>query len=168
MGVFELEGKELMELEGPLKTKKKLKVGGKEQEFEFNVLTVEDEKEVIEYALQEESAYNARYEKAFVTKTLGKKVTEENVQWACNLDLFIYYLALFYPHCMYHGVSTTVSAKCTCGKTHTVIVPIMSSLLSVTTGMIMARYNELAKGMDFKSFVDLTIPEYSALVQSMK
>lgn len=136
-------------------------------DYNFRLLSVADEQKAIDYAQLDESEYPSRYDDATVCMVLGKELNDDNVKWVRDLDLSIYFAALFYLQCCFHGVIPKKTITCKCGHKFNVVLPIFKSVLNIDIQQIMKRFAVVSKyGVDFKSFVDMTLPEYNAFIDT--
>lgn len=137
-------------------------------EYTFRLYNVGDERKIVDYALKDDDTYNDRYMDAQVCVCLKREITDENIQWVKNLDLSVYFAAVFFVQCGFHGIQPIKQITCPkCGKRLVVIVPIVKELMQFDTATIMSKYAEVAGNMDFKSFADMTMPEHDALISSL-
>ncbi len=138
------------------------------QEFTFRLLRVEDEIRAMDYANQVEKDYKDRLEDAYVCASLDMEINDENVNKVRNLDLSVYYLAQFYQICQSHGLVLSKKVKCkSCGNTTNVVMDVKGNMLNMDMSIIMDRYASLSDRIDYKSFLDMTLPEYNFLVDSL-
>jgi len=152
-GSFNIEQKDVIFFEGERILKKKIK----DKEYVFNILTVGDEREIIEYALENEEKYHERFELALVAKTLG--MFPHAMDEVEDLPLNIFYAALFFQQCVMHGIEPMHRTTCSCGNSTVVVIPVMDYLTEINTAGIMTKFAGLANKLDFKSFNEMTIPE---------
>lgn len=148
--------------------KKVKEIHGKQ--YEFKTLLVEDEEEIVVYASAEpDDKYDESFEDAVVAKVLGYEVSKESIDKMKNeLDLAIYVLALIYNDLYTHGVHLTKFVECPiCKNKIKVNLPVSGKMLNVDMGMIMSRYQDIMKIIDFSSFCDMTFPEYATLIQAI-
>jgi hypothetical protein len=137
---------------------------GKEQTF--HTLTVGDEIEIVEYALlQPDEDYTDIYETGVVAKTLGREtISDEVVEEMNKLDLAIYYSALFYQFCNFHGVLPVETVTChACGKKVTSTIPFQKALLAIDLPSIMRSFMAFSSLLDFTSFCQMTVLELQNL-----
>lgn len=136
--------------------------------YTFSILTVAQEQEIVDYALLDEKNLNSRMADAMVASIMGLGVSPESIETVRNYDLSVYFAALFFHSCSFHGIHTTSTVICSkCSKSILAIIPLMATLLSIDTVTIMERFADLSGAMDFKSFIDMSIPELSSLVNSL-
>lgn len=135
--------------------------------YKFHCLLVEDEQEIIDYAIQDDSQFDERKEDATVCKILSKPITEENIQWVKELDVTVYYLALMYLCVVFHGITLQKNLPCPkCGAPQKVMIKITSDLLNIDLATILDRYVAISGKLDYQSFLEFTLPEYNTLVKS--
>lgn len=164
---FDLTAQELIELSAKDQVVYSKELGGKV--YNFKLPSVADELEIIEWATQEEDDFDTRYQDGLVMSILGLPISDEGAALIAELDIVVYFSAIFFYQCGFHGVETTVDVKCpNCGKETTVIVPITKALMSIDTMSIMSKFAAMSKTMDFASFSSLTLPELFALTQAME
>lgn len=148
-------------------------------EYEFIIPSVLDETKMFDWVYSIDDAVNAtdpdapeelktllrhRLEDGAVCMILGKEVNDETVEWVRDLDLMVYFLALDFYVKVFHGFKTVKLCTCPkCGAKNIVKVPIVGGVKSFDTKDIIARFVMMQESIDFKSFMDLTIPEYVSL-----
>jgi hypothetical protein len=137
-------------------------------EYEFKKLLVSDEILCIEYAEEgDDDLYDDLLEEAQVCCILGKHVNKENIEWVRSLDLSVYYTALFFQLCCPHGINLSKVVQCTCGESVAVVLPITGNMLKVNMGLLMEKFAALSGSLDYKSFLDMTLPDYNSLVDAI-
>jgi hypothetical protein len=131
----------------------------------YNTMTVEKEIEILEWVLPlPDEDYENFYEAAMVAQTLGYGVSEESVTKVLGLDLAIYYSALFYQLCQFHGVLPAVDTHCpTCQKWTVATVPFTKALLTLDITSIMKSFMAFSTILDFQSFCNMTVTELQNL-----
>lgn len=139
--------------------------------YQFHLPTVKEEQQAVQWVLTEDAAYNDktvfsnRNQDAMVAVVLGKEVNNETVQWVRDLDLKIYFAALFFIQCEAHGVQPVKVTECPkCHKKTMTIIPVVKSLTQVTTEDIMRKFMRVSGDMSFEAFCDLTVPEFETLL----
>ena len=135
--------------------------------YNFRLLTVGDETKAIDYAMQEDNDYDDRLEDAFVCLGLSRELTDDNIKWVRNLDLSIYYMSQFFQICCPHGATVTKDVQCTCGVITSAILDISGDMLNIYMALVIDRFARLAGKVDYKSFLDMSLPEYNTLVDSL-
>lgn len=167
-GEFDLSSKDVTELLKSDDLKVSKEVSG--ELYNFHLPTVQEELKIIDYASSlEDVEFDEGYQDGLVMTIFGKEPNSENQEWLDNLDITVYYAAIYYYQCCFHGVETTEEVTCPeCGTKTNVVVPLTKSLLSIDTMTIMSRFTELSGSMDFQSFSNLTIPELSAVTKALE
>lgn len=131
----------------------------------YNLLRVGQEMEIVEYALTKpDDQYEQVYETGVVAQTLGFGISEEAIAKVLNLDLAIYYSALFYQFCYFHGVLPSVDVTCrACQRRTSVTAPFTKALLMIDIASIMKSFIAFSSLLDFQSFCDMTVLELQNL-----
>lgn len=136
--------------------------------YTFKKLMAIDEEKAVDYALIDEDNYETRLEDAKVALTLGKEPNDEGIHFVRSVDLAIFYAALFFQYCVVHGVCLVKQMVCpACGKPYQTLLDIEGDLLNIHSGELMERFVELKSKIDYKSFMDLTLPEYKSFVDAL-
>jgi hypothetical protein len=137
-------------------------------DYKFRLLRVRDEVAALDYANLDDKHYESRLEDAYVCASLGMEINDENIEKVKNLDLSVYYSAQFFQICLAHGLSLQKHVSCKkCGAVTNVILDIKGNMLNMDMSIIMDRYAALAGKLDYQSFLDMTLPEYNFLVDSL-
>lgn len=137
-------------------------------DYNFRLVSAVEEEQAVLYAIQNEDEFDSRFEDALVCYALDKEVNEESIEWVRSLDLSIYYMAQFFQMCCVHGADISKDIVCsTCNHTTKVVIPIEGDLLDFDMGVFMDRFASISGKVDYKSFVDMTLPEYGALVDAL-
>nr|DAH52366.1 MAG TPA: baseplate protein [Caudoviricetes sp.] len=139
------------------------------REYNFKLLTVQDEYDCIDYANRGESEdYDDRLEDAYVCAGLGWEVNDSNIERVRELDMSVYYASQFFQLCCPHGMVLTKDVICPkCGKQIVSVLDITGDMLKVNMALIMERFSGIAGKIDFQSFNDMTLPEYNALIDAL-
>lgn len=166
-GEFDLSSKDVTELLKSDSITISKEING--EVYNFHLPTIQEELAIVDYASsKEDDDFDELYQDGLVMAILGKEPNDESQEWLDNLDLTIYYAAIYYFQCCFHGVETTEEVVCPeCHAKSNVLIPLTKSLLSIDTMTIMSRFTELSGSMDFQSFSNLTIPELTAVTQAL-
>lgn len=154
----------------PVFLKTELKVTKKigNEEYTFKKLLVKDEIAAVDWANKEDpDFFEQRFDDARVCAILGYEVNDENVEVVNNLDMAVYYAAQFFQICCPHGLDLSKLIKCECGQSTLAVLDITGSMLNINMAMVMDRFASIAGTIDFKSFMDMSLPEYNTLVDSL-
>ena len=138
----------------------------------FRIPTVESEMKRFHWIYSSDDAFNSeklkreRHEDSLVCDILGKEINDENIEWVRQLDLGVFYAALYFYKIAFHGINLNRITKCPkCGNIAKVTIPIIQGIKSFDTATLMTKWMKMQNKMDFKSFMDLSIPEYVSVVK---
>lgn len=145
-----------------------LKIDIRGKEFKFRILTPNEEERALEFALLEEDSFKDRLEDAKLCLSLGKDLTEKEVDSVREEDIMIYYVYDAFQKAMFHGTLLSKVCTCSCGLKKDIFVPIEGSMLNADTSILMSRFVSVSKRIDFLSFLELTIPEYNAMITELE
>lgn len=138
------------------------------KEYNFRLLRVKDEIKAIDYANVDDNNFEQRKEDALVCAALSWEVNDKNIEVVRNLDLSVYYAAQFFQICCAHGLNLQKTVKCSrCGKESIVVMEVTGKMLNMSMAIIMDRFASLAGKLDYASFMDMTLPEYNFLIDSL-
>lgn len=133
-------------------------------DYEFNILSAEQHTLACEYALQEENFQNA-YNDACAAFILGKTI--KDIPEILDLDAMVYLAAHLFQRVMFHGVKLEEIVKCpTCGKEEIVVLDLDTSFINYDLNVFMSLYSNVSSLVDFDAFLDFTIPEYKAFIET--
>lgn len=133
-------------------------------DYQFNLLTAEQHTLACEYALQEENFQDA-YNDACVSFILGKEI--KDIPEIHQLDAMIYLAAFLFQKVLFHGIKLEETVKCPkCGKEERVALDLDTSFIKFDLNVFMALYSNISSLVDFDTFLDFTIPEFKAFVDS--
>lgn len=139
--------------------------------YNFHLPTVAEEQKAVQWVLSVDEAYNDenifgnRNQDALVATVLGKEVNDDNIEWVKQLDLKIYFAALFFIQCEAHGVQPSKITECPkCHKKALTLIPVVKALTQITTEDIMRKFVKISGEMSFEAFCDLTVPEFETLL----
>lgn len=136
--------------------------------YHFRLLRVKDEIAAIDYANIDDLTFEQRKEDALVCSALSMSINDKNVQKVKELDLAIYYAAQFFQICCAHGLNLQKTVKCSkCQKESIVVMEVTGKMLNMNMAVIMDRFASLAGKLDYASFMDMTLPEYNFLIDSL-
>lgn len=136
--------------------------------YNFRLLRVKDEIKAIDYANIDDLTFEQRKEDALVCAALSWEVNDENINKVKNLDLSVYYAAQFFQICCPHGLNLQKTVTCAkCGKKTIVVMEVTGRMLNLNMAIIMDRFASLTGKLDYKSFLDMTLPEYNFLIESL-
>ena len=167
--VYRLNDKELIEL--PEGSPAVVSRDFGDYHFDYTILSVKDERQIIDYALSDFDHYAERYEDGVVARTLGFDISDDGVRRANDLPVHYYYSALLFQQLSFHGVDNIVHGICTnpaCKHESLVVVPFTKSILSTDTTSVINSFMSVSKIMDFQSFLDLSMPEFKAVMQNIE
>lgn len=150
-------------------TKRQYKARIYKQDYTFNKLTVKDELEVEERAVDLlDEDYKYEFDDGTVAKTLGWTLSEEDIQRVRNLDLSVYYAALLYQMTDAHGISVIKTMECpVCHKETKTILPITGDILNVDIPQLMARYVSVRPYLTMDNYFNVTLPEYNTFIRAL-
>jgi hypothetical protein len=162
---FELFEKDFILLEGELTYTTDIYKDTYGEELTYNIMTVEQELGAVEYSrIKPDNQYDNTLEAALIAQTLGFGASDEGVEKVLNLDLAIYYSALFYQLCYFHGVIAAVEISCPqCRKKAIINTPFKKALLMVDITSIMKSFVAFSPILDFQSFCTMTVLELQNL-----
>ena len=140
----------------------KTKING--MDLEYSVLSVAQEEQALEYALQSED-FESAYEDACAAFILGKSI--EQIDEVRKIDASIYFSTFLYQQCMFHGVILEESLNCSCSHKSKVRLNADASLVQVSIQDLMRQFAEVSDHMSFEGFLSFTIPEFSAYIESL-
>lgn len=144
----------------------KKKVAG--EEYSYIIPQVKHEYGIIEYAKTKDD-YRKAYEEALISVILGQEPTDSSVEWVSSKPLSVYYSAMLFNQVIFHGLLNFFPMSCDkCQGGYLSIIPFNKGALIFDTNGIMTRYQEVSKVVDFKSFLDLTLPEFELLRNSVE
>lgn len=136
--------------------------------YKFRLLRVKDEIKAIDYANIDDETFEQRREDALVCSALSLEVNDENITYVRNLDLSVYYAAQFFQICCAHGLNLQKVVTCPkCGRESIIVMEVTGKMLNMSMAIIMDRFASLAGKLDYASFMDMTLPEYNFLVDSL-
>ena len=136
--------------------------------YKFRLLRVKDEIKAIDYANIDDETFEQRREDALVCSALSLEVNDENITYVRNLDLSVYYAAQFFQICCAHGLNLQKVVTCPkCGRETIIVMEVTGKMLNMSMAIIMDRFASLAGKLDYASFMDMTLPEYNFLVDSL-
>lgn len=129
-------------------------------EYNYHVLSAADGVDIYTYAL-DDTEHDKMVEDATVCKVLGREITEENIAWVSTIPVAIYVSCFIFMKANKHGMVLEKKCKCSkCGKDTTVHMELDSSWVKTDVPSFVAQYAVIRDYLDFKSFLDFTIPEY--------
>lgn len=133
-------------------------------EYSFSILSAEQHTLACEYALQQDNFEDA-YNDACVAFILGKSI--KDVPEIQQLDAMIYLAAFLFQRVCFHGIKLKEKIKCPkCGKEEHVNLVLDSSFVKFDLNVFMALYSNVSSLVNFDTFLDFTIPEFKAFVDS--
>lgn len=131
--------------------------------YTYKIPQIEDERKIIEYA-KNQANYSSAYDDALVAAILGYSIDAEGVEQAVELPMSVYYSATIFHQITFHGLNNYFPFTCPkCGKEHMVIVAFDKAMFDFDASGIIRKYQDVAGIVDFKSFLDLSIPEFDLL-----
>lgn len=140
----------------------KKKIGG--EEYVFRILSALDGEKIHAYALDDDENQKM-IENATVCRVLGREITDENIEWVQQIPVSVYISAFLFIKANWHGMTMHKTSKCPkCGKKSQVQVTLDSTWVKVDVPTIVAQYAQIRDALDFKSFLEFTMPEYRNFV----
>lgn len=142
-------------------------------ECTYRILRASEEAPLVEYALGDYDSYNSRYEQAYVAATLGlpcgtMSEIESSVATLNTYPIYVYFSALLFTQMTFHGVPEFTMCKCTeCGRDVKVVVPFGAAVMQLDSSKVIHRFSVVSGMMDFRSFLDLSMPELVQLETNM-
>lgn len=134
-------------------------------DYNFNILSAQQHIDACTYALQQEDFNNA-YQDACAAFILGK--TLDDIEYIHNLDTVIYLACFLFQRVCFHGLFLEQTVKCPkCGKEETVAIQLDTSFIKFDLNVYMAQYANVSSVVDFDTFLDFTIPEFKAFIESL-
>ena len=140
----------------------KKKIG--DVEYVFHILSAQDGIDIHTYAL-DDSENEKMIEEATVCKVLGFSINDENIEKIRNLPVSIYVACFLYIKANRHGMEICKKLKCPkCGNDSYLRITLDSSWVKADLPSFIAQYAKIRDCLDFKSFLDFTIPELKNFV----
>ena len=137
-------------------------------EYNYHVLSAADGVDIYTYAL-DDSEHDKMVEDATVCKVLGREITDENIAWVNTIPVAIYVSCFLFMKANKHGMVLEKKVKCAdCGKETTVHMELDSSWVKMDIPSFVAQYAVIRDYLDFKSFLDFTVPEYENFKDYLK
>lgn len=143
------------------KCKKKIN----DTEYVFHILSAQDGVDIHTYALDDTES-EKMIEEATVCKVLGYDITDENIEKVRNLPVSIYIACFLYIKANEHGMVIRKKAKCPkCGNDAYIRIRLDSSWVKADLPTLIAQYAKIRDCLDFKAFLDFTVPELKNFVE---
>jgi hypothetical protein len=140
----------------------KKKVG--DEEYVFHILSAQDGVDIHTYGLDDDEQ-DRMVEEATVCKVLGYDITDENIEKVRALPVAIYVACFLFVKANRHGMVITKAVKCPKCKTEArVRLELDSSWVKIDLPTFVAQYAQIRDCVDFKSFLDFTIPEFKNFI----
>lgn len=173
-GAYRVSDHEPVFLEKGISDKVVKRWGDFDLECTYRILRASEESPLVEYALDDYDAYTARYEHAYVAATLGLPCSTsmevaESVKVLDEYPVYVYFSALLFSQMSFHGVPEFAMCTCpACGKAVKVMVPFGAAVMQMDSAKVMNRFSALTGIMDFRSFLDLSMPELEQLEANIR
>jgi len=137
--------------------------------YKFTKVNVAQETQIEEYAMAlDDDKYNSGFEDGMAACTLCGHVSEDTINYVRNLDLAVYFAAIAFNYIDSHGLTMVRRVKCSaCGDEMNVNLPITGEMLNVNVAQLISNFVSVSEIVDMKSFYDLTLPEWNALIASI-
>lgn len=133
-------------------------------EYVFHMLSAQDGVDIHTYGLDNDEQ-DKMIEEATVCKVLGYEINEYNIERVRALPIAIYVACFLYIKANRHGMIITKTIKCPKCKTESKIrLELDSSWVKIDVPTFIAQYAQIRDCLDFKSFLDFTIPEFKNFV----
>lgn len=133
-------------------------VGG--VEYNYHVLSAADYQEIYTYALDDDE-HDKMVEDATVCRVLGREINDENIAWVNTIPVAIYVSCFLFIKANRHGMVLEKKVKCAkCQEETRVHLSLDSSWVKNDVSSFVAQYAMVRDFLDFKSFLDFTVPEY--------
>lgn len=134
-------------------------------EYVFHILSAQDGVDIHTYGLDDDEQ-ERMVEEATVCKVLGYDITEENLEKVRELPIAIYVACFLYIKANRHGMVIIKTVKCPKCKTETnVRLELDSTWVRIDLPSFIAQYAQIRDCLDFKSFLDFTVPEFKNFVE---
>lgn len=142
--------------------------------YQFHMLTVKSETEIVDYLsitdTETEGDYQYLKEDALVFKILYPDLilNDDSIKSVHELPLPVYFSALYFHQCCFHGVEPVKKTTCeACKATTMAVLDVTASLNNFNTAVIMQKFANLSSVVDFNSFINLSFSEYHSLINSL-
>ena len=117
-----------------------------------------------------EGDYQYLKEDALVFKILYPELplNDDSIKSVHELSLSVYFSALYFHQCCFHGVEPVKKTICEACKTSTMaVLDVTASLNNFNTAVIMQKFANMSSVVDFNSFINLSFSEYHSLINSL-
>lgn len=147
------------------KTFKKCKKVINEVEYTFHILSAADGVDIHTYAFGDDDE-DKLLEEATVCKVLGYDITEENIEKVKNnIPIAIYVGCFLFIKANWHGMIMLKEVKCPkCKESVSTKFELNSNWVRMDVPSFVEQYAMIRDCLDFKSFLDFTVPELKNFV----
>ena len=141
----------------------KKKVG--DEIYIFHILSASDGVDIHTYALDDDES-EKMIEEATACKVLGYDINDENIEKVRNIPISIYVACFLFVKANKHGMVIQKKMVCPkCGNKTNMKIELDSSWVKIDLPTFIAQYAQVRDCLDFKSFLDFTIPEFKNFVE---
>lgn len=133
-------------------------------EYVFHVLSAQDGVDIHTYGLDDDEQ-DKMIEEATVCKVLGYKINDYNIDKIRALPIAIYVACFLFIKANEHGMVITKTVKCPkCETESQVRLRLDSTWAKIDLPTFIAQYAQVRDCLDFKSFLDFTVPEFKNFI----
>ena len=134
-------------------------------EYVFHILSAQDGIDIHTYGLDDDEQ-DKKIEEATVCKVLGYEINDYNIERVRALPVAIYVACFLYIKANKHGMVIVKTVKCPkCNTEANVRLELDSSWVRIDVPTIVAQYAQIRDCLDFKSFLDFTVPEFKNFIE---